>query len=351
MLKRYFLPIFMIFAFLTVLSLAQEAVINIEPSIEVTQEQRSEGIAQMKDAVAKLSVGMTKDEVKQQIGEPEKDYDSAYIYLFVGEEFITLFFYEGKQLSSSYNRYGLDLLSTEETAKFVDFTVLINDEELLTTNPVVTIGEKIYLPIEGMADQLGIEVNRKNIFAFSARTLGKKKLGVVSVLSVDEEEQFLKISTNVLMTKEKKLAMEDRKIGVERVKEIVSQLKIGMHSSEVDKIITEEVFWAMSSRHWNQFKFAGDEELILSYKDFTHKLESISNTNGFNLFLKEYMTANVDAPIFIDNEEIITSSPVMLVDSHRIYFSLQDIEELFGVKAEWNDEKTLLNITTKQEEK
>ena len=348
MLKRYFVPIFIIFAFLAVSSFAQEAVVKIELPTEVTQEQRNEGIAQMKAAADKLSVGMTKDEVKEQIGEPEKDYDSMYRYSFIGEEYIILFFYEGK-LSSSYNRYGLDLLSTEETAKVLDFTVLINDEELLTTNPVVTIGGTIYLPIEGIADQLGIEVNRKNIFTFSARTLGEKKLGAVSVFSIDEEEQFLKISTDVPMTEEKELAMEERKIGVARVKEIVSQLKFGIDSSEVSKIITEEVFLAMSSRHLNQFKFAGDEDLVLSYKDFTHKLESISNTNGFNLFLKEYMTVNAEVPIFIDDKEIITSNPVMLVSFSTIYFSLQDLEELFGVKAEWNEERTQLNITTTQE--
>ena len=115
------------------------------------------GITQMIEAAGKLSKGMTKDEVVQQIGE----VGISRVYFFgVGDrEFLRLHYIDG-ELSSVLTRDRLDLLSIKyTTANAANFTILIEGEEPLTSNPIVTINGKTYVPIEDLAEQLGIKVS------------------------------------------------------------------------------------------------------------------------------------------------------------------------------------------------
>ena len=87
-------------------------------------------------------------------------FDTSYItrYLFDGGEFLILDYGLFSKLSAAYNKGNIDLLSDGYIARVADFSVLIDGEEPLTSNPIVTINYRTYIPIDDLAEQLGIEV-------------------------------------------------------------------------------------------------------------------------------------------------------------------------------------------------
>jgi len=125
-------------------------------------EHKITGITQMVEAISKINKGMTIGEVVRHIGEPTQVYSftSDIYYSFGDTETIKLLFIDDKLLSTMYYRDNIDLLSAEYiTANIYNFTILLNGEEPLTSNPIVTINDKVYVPIEDLAEQLGITVN------------------------------------------------------------------------------------------------------------------------------------------------------------------------------------------------
>jgi len=142
--------------------LAEQLRIKVSLNAEVIQqvEPTITGIAQMKEASDKLSKGMTIEEVKQNIGEPSVEFGSNKIaYFFDDMEILYLDFKDGK-LYAALTKDDLDLLSKELiVAKVIIFSIFINGEEPLTSNPIVTINDNIYIPIEDLAEQLGIKVS------------------------------------------------------------------------------------------------------------------------------------------------------------------------------------------------
>ena len=117
----------------------------------------------LKLGAGQLSKGMTEDEVVQQIGEHSIISGVAFprIYFFgvLNSEPLKLYYIDG-ELSSALTRDDLDLVAIEYlVAKVISSPILLNGEEPLTSNPIVTINDKIYVPIEDLAEQLGITVN------------------------------------------------------------------------------------------------------------------------------------------------------------------------------------------------
>ena len=149
MLKIYALIILVILTFLTVMSFAQDG--------GFTMEKNKKGIAQMKEAIAKLNDSMTIDEAKEFLGEPT--FEAAYgsVYWFAGDERLILRYKFGK--ISVINKSTFDLLLTRYSARDVDSPVLVDGVEFVTSNPIVMINSKLYLPIEDFAEQLGIGVS------------------------------------------------------------------------------------------------------------------------------------------------------------------------------------------------
>jgi len=249
---------------------------------------------------------------------------------------------------SLFAQEGIVTEQAEYTAKVADFNVLIDGIELLTGSPILTVDDKIYLPLSGsIADQLWIEINGGNTLLSLVREVALRQFRLDRS---NEEKLSLKITTDIPVTEEKKLLLEEKRIGVSRVKEIIGQLSVGMDVFEVEKIITEDPYWGLSSRHCIIYKFAGEEELVLDYKDFTGKLESAY----FGLSpeeYKEYPAKNSDIPLLVDGEEFLTANPVILANYYLVYISLADLEKMLGIKSDFNEEENLLNITTKQEAK
>jgi len=138
--------------------------------VPVTREEKNKGIAQVKEAAAKLRKGLTKTEVEQLIGKPTQHIGSgvdATLYEFSGNETLVLVHHNG--LESAHSKRGFQFLEKypeEYTVRVVDFPVLIADKEADFSNHVVTTDKSfvytdttnIYIPIENLAEQLGIKV-------------------------------------------------------------------------------------------------------------------------------------------------------------------------------------------------
>jgi len=153
MLKKYIVPILAMLAFLSLTSFSQDG--------KPTLEEEKAGITQLKEAVSKLSVGMTWDEVVRQLGEPKfVTHASAYIpfYLFAGGQSLTLNFDGQNKLFAAYNKDRFDLLLKEYTAKVTNISVLVDGEDVLFSNPILTINGKIYLSVEELNGVLPVYV-------------------------------------------------------------------------------------------------------------------------------------------------------------------------------------------------
>lgn len=149
--------------YVTVLSIVVLLLLSLGGTVkeDVMALDTNAGAIILKEKVSKLSRGMTNTEVIQLIGEPLFDRGfGRYIptYLFADGETLTLDFGVDNRLIAARNKDGFDLLATEYTAKVADFSVLIDNEQVTTSNPVVTINNKAYIPVKEVEEQLGIEV-------------------------------------------------------------------------------------------------------------------------------------------------------------------------------------------------
>jgi len=159
MLKKY-LVILAILTFVLVALFAQEKMGVEEENIDMITYRKT-GIAQLRETVGKLNTGMTIKEVEDLIGKPSFNTGGRYIptYTFPGFEYLTLDYgFNNDKLISVRNKDKINLLASEYEANPAEFPVAIDGEEPITSNPVVIINKKVYVPIEDLAEQLGIEV-------------------------------------------------------------------------------------------------------------------------------------------------------------------------------------------------
>jgi len=124
-------------------------------------EENNVGVKMLREQASKLKQGMTMSEVVQLIGEPTLNIGSGrYIPVYIfGVNTLTLDIrgFDDK-LYAARNCDGFDLLSTEYTAKIADFPVLLDNEEMITLNPIVTINDKAYVPLKELEAYFGIKV-------------------------------------------------------------------------------------------------------------------------------------------------------------------------------------------------
>ena len=134
--------------------------------VKVTQNEEKQKdefvtteVAWVIEAVGKLNKGMTENEVVQYIGEPTYKVNTDNTIYYSRDRITLILSFFNNKLSNVEAGAGSDLLSKElKIAKVVSSPVFINEEELLTSNPIIIINDKIYIPIEDLAEQLGIKV-------------------------------------------------------------------------------------------------------------------------------------------------------------------------------------------------
>jgi len=263
----------------------------------------------------------------------------------------------------------LDATVTEYIAKIVDFNVLIDGEQLLTSNPVVIINGNIYIPIEMFANYL--ELN-KNFEIQQIRNVDYSTTMFSNIKS-------LEITTDAPITD-----VDDRitKVLAEKqIESVVSKLTLGMTFFEVYKLMGKppllnpyssntDVRYYFSDAGFLTLRFdakvtmtrAKHDLLFIEYmtsinSDFDAYIDLTNNEiievaglssaiiNELDLFAKEYTAKSANFPVFIDGEEFLTSNQIVIIGYNNVYVSIVEFAEILGIIVSFNKEKTQLEIT------
>ena len=333
MLRKYIVLIILSFTFML-----------FSQDMEIKTEEGKTGMVQKKEAVNKLSRGMTKDEVIKQIGEPAEFTNITFIYPFNDNECLRLQFSDGK-LFVARDKDWTDLLS-EYTAEVSDInSFLIDQVEVLSPIPIVTINEKIYVPIGEIAIDLKINVN------------------------LNKEKQVLEIATNAPPPQNIELTRAEKNSGIEQMREAIGKLRIGMEYDKVIELVgrpTHDIGYGgyvllylftgkeTFSIDRDLINFSTDYSTLLSVGevvsldyDYDQKLLN-ANTKDLNLLRTEYPANHIGYSVFINEKELIFPNPIVTIGGN-IYVPIEDLAEQLGITVSFNEEKQQLEIVTKKE--
>ena len=138
----------------------------------LTSSKNKEVIVRLKEDIIKLSKGMTRYETEQVLGKAtpdpnaiERSISEPVRYTHKDGVVLYVLYDDSNKVSAIFNQDGIDLLATGHIAILIDFPVLIDGDESLNSNPIVVIHHQlyakitVYVPIEDLAEQLGIKVN------------------------------------------------------------------------------------------------------------------------------------------------------------------------------------------------
>ena len=314
MLKKYFLPIFIILSFLTTVSFAQ---------FEVTKEQKNEGIEQMKSAVSKLSLGMTKFEAEELIGRATFETAYGHFYCFSGEESIALFYDFFGKLSSAANNNNFDLLATEYTANGINCYFYINGKEIETSNPVVTINGKIYISTEELEEYLV----KKVVWNAEKEQLEiTKNMPTTNIKAAGNEYKFWEGFGRTVIYSALRF---DFPILIDGKKILTSNLmvtidnKIYVPIEELEEELEIKTVINAEKLHWTTSRNAG------RYMEIT---TNVPVTDSVNYSKGSYPAIVADFPVFINGEELLTVNPIFTIYG-KVYIPIEDVEEYFGIKV------------------
>ena len=230
----------------------------------------------------------------------------------------------------------------EYPAIVTDVSVFIDGEKLLTFNPIVTINNKVYLPANEIRKEFKIKISQP-----------KEEMNVLNgVISRHIIHNDLKTIEIFTQTEDNTISKNNEDIA--KFKEAMSKLSKGMPKDEnVLKILGEPYEspqdMLMSSIPPPRYKNKYGGVLTLSRR--TNDMSSIFNSDGIDMFATGYIATTANIPTFVDGKEISILSPIVYMGNANIYVPIEDLAEYLKIKAEWNEEKTQLNITTTQEEK
>ena len=305
MLRKYVVFMLASLAFLSVVLFAQDD--------GTTIEQKNEGTIQMQKAVDQLSKGMTIDEAKQILGEPThvigsvEEKDVRLRYLFADGERLWLRF-NGEQLFAVIDENDFDLLSTYYTAKVMDFSIFIDNEEVLTYTPILTIDDNIYFSIAEVSEIIGIKI------------IWNQEKQRLEISKAEEQPDNITIPPITRATKN---------AGIVEVRLAVGKLSVGMTYDEVKQLIGEPTRVIGSGRFIPLYLFTNEESFTLSLGK-GNKLEFVTNKYDFDLLSEttEYTAKTEDFPILVDDKEVKISNPVVTIDTNR-YATFKDLAKTY----------------------
>ena len=414
-----------------------------------TVAKNNDGILQMRETASKLSNKMTRDEVVLLIGEPTFENGFGDVYWFTGGERLILNYdtrlstrnkdgfnllrseytvtvsnfpvvIDGEKLLTSNpvlnvdrgkiylsaqdfeKAFGLKVSWDKENqqleaatknkygeyeAKVVDFSIFIDGNELITSNPIVAFDGNIYFSIQELAEELRIKINwnnekkqieiTTNIDSFSreyAATVtdipifvnGKELLTLSPFITIsgnrylpieeveeelgikvdrDEEKQLLKITNAV-----EGFTVSKNSVAIAMLKEDIGKLNTGMTQREVAQVL------GFSSRDPNdiglginpptRYKHKSGEVLRATYDNQDKSLSALFNKDGFDLLATGYIARTIGFPIFINDKELLISNPIVTIHN-KVYVPLDNLAEQLGIKVTFGEERQQLEITTK----
>jgi len=307
--KKHIVSILIILTFLAIVSFAQDG--------EFIMKEKNIGIIQMKEAVSKLSQSMTRAEVEELIGKPTFETAYEHVYWFTGGERLTLY-YNGA-LSLAFNKSYFNLLRMKtDLARITYYSVFIDGNELLTSNPIITIGYGTYLPIEEFEEQLEIDVNW------------------------NEEKQQLDITTGVPFT--------DNALGH---KKIDWSQRVRYEAKAVDFPVLIDGKKLISSSPAVTIKDIiylpiEDLESHLKIKISWNKekqLDIKTDVPFTDIFHREYPALVVDFPVLVDGQELFTLNPILTIYG-KTYLPVDEVSEELRIKVSL-DEEELQSISVK----
>ena len=350
--KKHAIFILLVLTFVTIISFAQDVI--FEPGKE------NIGITQVTEAVGKLSKYMTMDEVKEQIGVPTQITGSIFRYLFFDRERLTLYF-DNDKLLAAIDKNRTDLLAIKYTAKVIDYSILIDNTEMLTSNPLLIINNKQYILIEDF-----VELSKINIVfntekqQMEIRTdipfIGYREISIQRGIKQAIGMGLTLNEINQKITNYSGVTQEEKNAGVTELKDAVGKININdMNRSEVIELIGYPTVDIGSGLSIPVYLFSSGEYITLSY-GYEDKLHSVHNKNYLDLLSTEYTAIAEDYPVFIDGKELLISNPIVTIDKvtylpiahlNKTFVPIEDFAATLGIKANWNEEKQQLEITTK----
>ena len=237
------------------------------------------------------------------------------------------------------NKNLFDLFSTEYAAMVTNLSVSIDGHELSILNPILTINGNRYLPIEELEEELRLRV----------KTNGNelKQLGI----DTDAREFDYLFVTHVEITTDvtEELTVPKNHTGIARFKEDISKLSKGMTNIEVMQILGEpkpDPNAIPSSFVPPELYIHKDGEILMASYNLDGELSTLANKDGFDLLSTGYVAKIVDSPVFRDDKELLASNPIVTIHN-KVYVPIEDLAEQLGIKVSFNEEKQLLEITTK----
>jgi len=330
MLRKCIMLLILSLTFVTAVSFAQNG--------GAMADDKNEEAIQMEYAVNKLSVGMATDEVLQLLGEPKHvsnvGKSSIYIYEYVNLKYLILLSNNDK-LSAALNKDGVDLLSTEYIAKTIHSPVLVDNNEILTSNPILTINDQTYLPIEDLEEEFSIKVSRYE---------EKRQLEMKTIIITFMHDMSIIKSINIETNTEDDNILSKNKKGITQLKETINKLEIDMTWEKIVELIGNPTRDAGSGLYIPQYLFEDGESLTFGiYGDI-----AAYNKDGFDLLATEYLAKTVYFPVLIDDKEQLTSNPIVSINN-KIYVPIENLAQQLGIKVCFNEEKQQLEIVTKKE--
>jgi|GEM_PF-2422356 len=317
MLKKYFIPIFMILSFLAVSLSAQEAA-------EYTQEQKNIGIIQIKDAVSKLKQNMTRAEVEEILGKAtSKTKRENDVYMFDGGEWMEISYYilvSGKIESSEVkvvNKYGIDLLQLMSSdycyLPVFNFPIFLDGKELLLSNQSLRLNGKI-----------SESSTTENIY-----------------LSDKDIENIF--GTKISWDKEANKQLMSRPIYTQYYIDGLAMYALNIVDVPVF-VDGEELIMANPILVDNDTLYLSVEEISERFK-IKLQYNRHNNRKPTNTFDEKYEAIATDATILIDGKDFLTFNPIVTIDG-KIYLPADEVEEILGIRVYFYAKNELLEIKT-----
>jgi len=309
MLKKYSFILLALFALFCAFSFAQGG--------KFTIEERREGIIQMKSAAEKLSEGMTRAEVIEQIGEPTFETGHGNYYWFAGNEHLRLMY--GGRLSFSANNDGLayvwdtnrfEVLNETYRAEVADSLALIDGEKLVTADPIMAVrySTRPYISLKDVSTLFGVN------FSFDEEKLK-------TVIKNNDHETVIPVNFPIFLA--------DR--------ELITSLQIVLINGNIYLPILD-----LESELNIRARINYDENRTLEIK--TDVPYNTDNYDGY------YAAIVTSVPVLIDGKEMLTISPTVTVDGN-IYLPINELEEELKIKVSYYENEVTHKVSDSYEYK
>jgi len=260
---------------------------------------------------------------------------------------------------------GANSNSQIPTAKPTDYVIFIDGEEVLTSNPIMTIDGFIYLPMEEVTEIFGMGVSyneEKKLIEFTKKS-EKKYITLEEYMEIfkdfnpenisQEQEDIQKSISSGAMHILYSREMKNESIRNMRV--AVGMMRAGM-SKKITELFGNPINFS-SSGYRPIYIFGNGEMLRLEVGGSWYSgVLGAYNRYGMDLLLAEHSIALGGSPVLLDGVEFKIRSSLKDIDRHlydtspnysRTYIFVDDFAAIVGVEFVVNVAEQKIEVTTK----